>query len=216
MTTDLNVWDLPFGDRAELDLYTEWGSVTIAAVEANRAPRLELTRGSLDNVAVHVEKLGETVRVALEPQRSGGWFGGSWECRATLYVPRDVRAHVQTSSGNVSVRDLVGCELGVKASAGKIELTDVYGVIHLSADAGTVNGHNVGGFFEVQTHAGSVRLEIADLQPGEHHVRAEHGLSSGGAGAWARRVRFDAHQSGLGTQQLPVARGGADEAGHHQ
>ena len=104
------------------------------------------------------------------------WFGGSWECRATLYVPRDVRAHVQTSAGSVSVRDLVGCELGVKANAGKIELTDV---LRRDPSVGgrrqRVNGHDVGGLFDVETHAGSVRLEIADLQPGEHRIRATMG-----------------------------------------
>jgi hypothetical protein len=169
------VWELPFGERAELELRDEWGRLTIVAVEPGRSPRLELTRESADNVAVHVEKLGETVRVALDPRRSMNWFGGGWECRATVYVPTDVRAHVQTSAGSVSVRDLVGCELGIKANAGKIDLSDVHGVIHLAADAGSVNGRAVGGFFDVQTHAGSVRLEISDLQPGEHHIRASLG-----------------------------------------
>jgi hypothetical protein len=175
MDSDTTVWELPFGEHAELELGSEWGSLTIAAVEPGQTPRLELTRGSADNVAVHVEKLGDTVRVALDPRRSINWFGGNWECRATVYVPADVRAHVQTSAGTVTVRDLVGCELGVKASAGKIDLANVHGVIHLAADAGSVNGRALGGFFDVQTHAGSVRLEISDLQPGEHHIRASLG-----------------------------------------
>jgi hypothetical protein len=114
------------------------------------------------------------VRVALDPHRSFNWFGG-WECRAILYVPRDVRAAVQTNAGTVSVRDLEGCELGIKANAGKIELTDVYGLLHLSADAGSVTGRGLGGYFDVETQAGSVRLEILDLQPGEHRIRATMG-----------------------------------------
>src|SRR5207253_8793633 len=68
-----------------------------------------------------------------------------------------------------------GCQLGVKANAGKIDLVNVHGVIHLSADAGSVTGRGVGGYFDVETQAGSVRLEIIDLQPGEHRLRATMG-----------------------------------------
>jgi hypothetical protein len=114
------------------------------------------------------------VRVALDPQRSSTWFGG-WECRAVLYVPRDLQAAVQTSAGSVNVRGLEGCQLGIKANAGKIDLVRVYGLLHLSADAGSVTGREVGGSFDVETHAGSVRLEILDLQPGEHRIRATMG-----------------------------------------
>src|SRR5258708_35108725 len=169
-----NTWELPFGEPAELELHSDWGTLALVPVEPGQTPRLELTQGSSESIAVHVEKRGDTVRVALDPQRSFNWFGG-WECRATLYVPRDVHAHVQGNAGSVSVRGLENCELGVKANAGKIDLVKVQGLIHLSADAGSVTGRDVGGFFDVETHAGSVRLEISDLQPGEHRVRASMG-----------------------------------------
>src|SRR5260221_43212 len=166
-----NTWELPFGEPAELELHSDWGTLALVPVEPGQTPRLELTQGSSENIVVHVEKLGDTVRVALDPQRSFNWFGG-WECRATLYVPRDVHAHVQTNAGSVSVRDLENCELGVKANAGKIDLVKGQGLIHLSADAGSVTGRDVRGFFDVETHAGSVRLEICDLQPVEDRLRA--------------------------------------------
>jgi hypothetical protein len=169
-----NVWELPFGQPAELELHTEWGNLALLPVEPGQSPRLELSQGSIEQIAVHVEKVGDTVRVALDPHRSFNWFGG-WECRAVLYVPRDVRAAIETNAGSVSVRSLVGCELGIKANAGKIDLVDVYGLMHLAADAGSVVGRGVGGFFNVETQAGSVRLEILDLQPGEHRVRATMG-----------------------------------------
>ena len=169
-----NTWELPFGSPAELELHSESGSLSLLPVEPGQQPRLELSHGSLDSVAVHVEKVGTLVRVALDPHRSFNWLGG-WECRAVLYVPRDVHASVQTNAGSVSVRSLEGCQLGIKANAGKIDLVRVYGLLHLSADAGSVTGREVGGYFDVETHAGSVRLEIVDLQPGEHRVRATMG-----------------------------------------
>jgi hypothetical protein len=167
-------WELPFDEPAKLELRAEFGNLLLVPVENGGTPRLELTRNSVERINVHVDKHGDTVRVAFEPQRNFAWFG-NWEAKATLYVPRDVRASVQTNAGSVTAEDLVNCELGIKANAGKIELRNVYGVMHLGADAGSVTGREVGGVFDVETQAGSVRLEILDLQPGEHRFRAAMG-----------------------------------------
>jgi hypothetical protein len=86
-----------------------------------------------------------------------------------------VRGALETNAGSISVRGLEGCELGIKASAGKIDLVDVYGFMHLAADAGSITGRALGGYFDVEAHAGSIRLEILDLQPGEHRIRAGMG-----------------------------------------
>jgi hypothetical protein len=171
-----NVWELAFDQPAVLELQAEFGNLSLVPVEPGQRPRLELSRSSGDNVDVHVEKVDEVVRVSLDSRRGfNNWFAGGWECRATLYVPRDVHAALQTSAGSVSVRGLDGCELGIKANAGKIDLSDVYGLMHLAADAGSITGRGLGGFFDVQTQAGSVKLEILDLLPGEHRVRASMG-----------------------------------------
>src|SRR5258708_4819113 len=127
MQTDNHTWALPFGQPAELELQTEWGNLSLVPVEPGQSPRLELSPGSADNISVHIDKQGDAVRVSLDPQQAFKWFGG-WECRATLFVPRDVRAHLQTNAGSVSVRDLEGCELGIKVNAGKIDLVKVYGL----------------------------------------------------------------------------------------
>jgi hypothetical protein len=167
-------WELPFGEPAELQLRAEWGNLTLVPVEDGGLPRLEVSHQSAEHMTIHVDKVGETVRVGIEPQRNFNWFG-NWEARATLYVPRDVHAGIQTNAGSVTVEHLMNCELGIKANAGKIDLRNVYGLMHLAADAGSVTGHDVGGFFDVETQAGSVRLHIVDLQPGEHRVRAAMG-----------------------------------------
>jgi hypothetical protein len=168
------LWELPFDQPAVLELRTEFGSLTLLPVEPGQTPHLELSRGTADNVEVHIDKSDGVVRVELGRADTMGWFG-NWECRATLYVPRDVRAALQTNAGSISVRSLEGCELGIKANAGKIELVDVYGLMHLAADAGSITGRGLGGFFDVEAQAGSVRLEILDLQPGEHRFRASMG-----------------------------------------
>jgi hypothetical protein len=171
-----NVWDLPFEQPPVLELQADFGNLSLMPVEPGQTPRLELVHGSKANFDVQVEKVAEAVRVNFDPISSlNKWFGGGWDCRVVLYVPRDVRASVQTNAGSVTVRGLEGCELGIKANAGKIDLVDVYGLMHLAADAGSITGRGLGGYFDVQTQAGSVRLEILDLQPGEHRVRAAMG-----------------------------------------
>ena len=80
-----NIWELPFGQPAELELQTEVGSLRLVPVEPGQAPRLELSHGSTEHCEVHVDKVGETVRVALDRRRSINWFGG-WECKAPAHV----------------------------------------------------------------------------------------------------------------------------------
>jgi hypothetical protein len=169
-----NTWDLPFGSPAELELHTEWGELTLLSVEPGEQPRMELHGGASEHIAVAVDRHDDRVRVRLEPQHNFAWFGG-WDCKATLHVPPDVRAHVQTSAGSVRVRNLSGCELGIKTNAGKIDLINVHGVLHLAADAGTVMGRDVGGYLNVETQAGSVRMQVTELLPGDHRVRATMG-----------------------------------------
>src|SRR4051812_27365635 len=84
MATSSTTWELPFGVPADLELHAEWGSLLLVPVEPGEQPRLELTRGTPENVLVQVDKRGDTVRVAIEPQRHFNWLGG-WDCRATLY-----------------------------------------------------------------------------------------------------------------------------------
>jgi DUF4097 and DUF4098 domain-containing protein YvlB len=168
------IWELPLGEPPELEVQAEFGTLALVPVEAGQAARVELSDSSAEHVVVHVEKHNAVVRVAFEAMHGFRWLGG-WECRATLYVPGNVRAHVQTNAGSVSVRDLESCELGIKANAGKIDLVNVHGLLHLSADAGSVTGRDVGGFLDVETQAGSVRLEVSELQPGEHRIRATMG-----------------------------------------
>src|SRR5262249_60283398 len=102
------------------------------------------------------------------------WVGG-WVTRLVLHVPTTVSARVETSAGSIDVRHLDGCDLNLKASAGRIDLTNVRGRLKLAADAGSIRGHDVAGRIWAETQAGSIRLEITGLEPGEHRVRASMG-----------------------------------------
>jgi hypothetical protein len=47
--------------------------------------------------------------------------------------------------------------------------------LHLAADAGSIIGRAVGGYLDMEAQAGSVRLEVDELKPGEHRIRATMG-----------------------------------------
>src|SRR5436309_9251848 len=104
-----SVWELPFDQPAVLEVQAESGSLALLPVEPGNVPRLEPARAS-DNVEIHIEKVGNVVRVSLDPLSPFKWFGG-WDSRAVLYLPKDVRASVETNAGAISVRGLEGCEL---------------------------------------------------------------------------------------------------------
>ena len=78
-----NTWELPFDSPAELELHSEFGSLTLVPVEPDQVPRLELSRGSIEHIEVHVEKVGETVRLAWEAGRFSR-PGVSWETLESL------------------------------------------------------------------------------------------------------------------------------------
>src|SRR5947209_16725888 len=108
-----SVWELPFDQPAVLEVHAEFGTRALLPVEPGYSPRLEIARGGSDNIEVRIEKLANVVRVSLDPMPALNWFGG-WDRRAELYLPKDVRASVQTNAGSMSVRGLEGCELSIK------------------------------------------------------------------------------------------------------
>src|ERR1044071_4981771 len=81
-------WELPFNETPELEMHTDFGSIWLAPVEPGHQPRLELHRSSAEHIAVAIDKHDDRVRVRLEPQADFSWFH-NWECKATLYVPRN-------------------------------------------------------------------------------------------------------------------------------
>lgn len=95
--------------------------------------------------------------------------------KLTLVVPEHLRARIRQDFGQLFVERLAGCDLDLSASAGTISLEDVKGRLKISVDSGTVSGERLGGTFDVVSQAGSVKLNIDSLDPGEHRVRTAMG-----------------------------------------
>ena len=99
------------------------------------------------------------------------WPGAGMVRKLTLVVPEHLRARIRQDFGQLFVERLAGCDLELSASAGTIALEDVKGRLKISVDSGTVSGERLGGTFDVVSQAGSVKLSIDSLDPGEHRVR---------------------------------------------
>jgi hypothetical protein len=167
-------WQLPFGSQPALELRADATSVAIVPVSGDEAPHLEAIGRGADRLDLRIDRVGDRVNVAIEPFRQFTWWGG-WDTRLVVHVPPAVSARVETSAGSIDVRHLDGCDLDLKASAGRIDLDSVRGRLKLAADAGSIRGHDLAGRIWAETQAGSIRLEITGLEPGEHRVRASMG-----------------------------------------
>jgi hypothetical protein len=75
----------------------------------------------------------------------------------------------------VRVAGLKDCELDVTTDAGTADVRDVHGKLTLRTSAGSIFGQRVGGTFDVQAAAGSVKLEVDALTPGEHRIVSQMG-----------------------------------------
>jgi hypothetical protein len=167
-------WLLPFADTPTLELKADASAVTLVPVAPGEQPRVEAHGRGADRLDLRVERQGDTVRVEIEPFRHFTWWGG-WDTRFVVHVPATIRAKVETSAGSIDARSLDGCDLDVKANAGRVSLDRVRGRLRLAADAGSITGRELAGRVWADTQAGSIRLELVGLDPGEHRVHASMG-----------------------------------------
>lgn len=166
------------GDRLEIE--TSFASLEVRPVEPGGLPRIELRGRYADAARVVVDRDASTVHVDVEPTVAhvGGLFFGrrAQPVRLVAFVPETgLRAQLVTSAGRIAVKRLREVELEMSADAGAIDLDDVEGRLQLVTSAGRIEGRGIAGTIEASTDAGSIRLEIAHLAPGRHHVTTSLG-----------------------------------------
>ncbi|QSQ20654.1 hypothetical protein JY651_36285 [Pyxidicoccus parkwayensis] len=164
---------IPWGQRAELELNASAASVTVTPLTEGEKPYL-LAHGPVE---VHVRERGTVTSVELSMREGGGFWSFLWRSmpQVELFLPADARARLKLDAGMVRVAGLKDCELEVSTEAGAADLRDVHGKLTLRASAGSILGQRVGGTFDVQAAAGSVKLEIDALAPGEHRMVSQMG-----------------------------------------
>lgn len=161
---------LPFGESPILDFEANAAQLELVPVKPGEEPRLEYEAA----VEPEVRREGEVVLIR---QATRGFWGAleAGGARAVLHVPPGVKAKIAADMGRLVVKSLAGCDLDLSTSAGSLELTDVRGRMKLSANAGQIRGEGLGGTFWVECGAGSARLGIVALDPGEHCVHSNMG-----------------------------------------
>ena len=161
---------LPFGDNPVLDFEASASQLEVVPVDPGEAPCLEFDGA----IQPEVRREGEVV--VVRPSSRGFW--GAFEMgghKMTLRVPAQLKARFAADMGRLTVRNLAGCDLDISTSAGSLELHDVRGRMKLKANAGQIRGEALGGTFWVECDAGSARLGIVALDPGEHYVHSNMG-----------------------------------------
>jgi len=166
--------ELPFADPPVLELATGFSELELLPVEDGGTPRVETRRAPEDlGITAALEDGVTVLRLGLveAPLR---WLGPGHPT-VRVYVPKQVRARVRNDMGTLSIRGLEGCDLDVTTSAGQLKLDTVHGRLKLHADAGEIKGVQVGGSLDVGCNAGSAKLSVDQLDPGEHRVFSNMG-----------------------------------------
>jgi hypothetical protein len=95
-----------------------------------------------------------------------GRIGGAF----TLYLPANVQARLTCNMGEIELRGLAGCDVGVFTNAGSLVIDECRGRFSLRAKAGRILCRRVGGTFDVESGMGEAMLDIVALDEGEHRV----------------------------------------------
>ncbi|MCY1017327.1 SHOCT-like domain-containing protein [Pyxidicoccus sp. MSG2] len=163
---------IPWGQRAELELHASAAALTLTPLPEGEKPYL-VAHGAVD---VQVRERGSITRVELNI-REGGFWAFLWRSmpQVELFLPANAKARLKLDAGMVRVAGLKDCELDVTTDAGTADVRDVHGKLTLRTSAGSIFGQRVGGTFDVQAAAGSVKLEVDALTPGEHRIVSQMG-----------------------------------------
>ena len=161
---------LPWGQNAELEFTSPAVALTLVPLAEGESPHAKAS----EDVQLEVKETGKLTRVVATPAPERFNFWRSMP-RVWLYLPRDVHARVSTDAGALMAEGFSGCELQMTSSAGVLHLRDVHGKLFLRASAGAIQGSRVGGVLDVETGAGSVKLDVDRLEVGTHRIRSSMG-----------------------------------------
>jgi hypothetical protein len=187
---------LPLDAHPRLELDADFLHVAIVPVEPGEAPFVEVLgemASTLDLSAgdgttrvrlAHARPHGGLERSTFRPWWDGRfWDASFWEQRwkedrhgkLRFHVPRDAQLRILSNAGRIHVERLWGCDLSVEAHAGRVTLDEVSGRLRLETQAGRIDGHGIGGTLDLTTSAGAVKLDVAFLAAGRHHIRTSMG-----------------------------------------
>jgi hypothetical protein len=142
---------------------TDVGSVTVVGTSGSTVivhADLEGPKSYLSRFRITTERTPSGVTVSAREPASGwlDWFGFGWHrVRFTVQVPSDYPVDVQTSGGDLTVRDVSASVRGA-TSGGGVEAENITGTVDLHTSGGSVDAQHLTGPAHLSTSGGNVHV----------------------------------------------------------
>jgi hypothetical protein len=123
---------------------------------------------------------GDVVKVIIKRKNSfWNWFSGNIKLRVEAFVPKKFNAHVETSGGDISAKEITGGfkfetsggdistkllngKLIAETSGGDINLDQHKGNMNLSTSGGNIKCKLVDGEVDAETSGGDIHLDVSN------------------------------------------------------
>ena len=191
--------------NGRLTLHTQVGSVHVLGSSTGKvtvSAQLTGTKSFLDRIHITARETAAGVTVSAHLARShlDDWFHFAFfqknDVRFTVEVPRDYPVDLQTSGGDISVRDLnapvraasSGGDISIAGVAGKIRVNTAGGDARLQHVSGDVHAQTAGGDIEVKYLKGPAKLRASG---GDIQIEDSNGALELHAGGGGIRVKND-------------------------
>ena len=143
-------------------LATDVGDVEFSGTSSGEVSIVADIRGKqreVDGFDISAWQNSDGVEVKGKSNRSSwfSWFNDGLEVRYTILLPQEYGIHVNTSGGDISVRDLKGKVQG-ETSGGDLILRNVEGFIGLETSGGNIRAEKLTGDVHMETSGGDIQL----------------------------------------------------------
>lgn len=199
--------NFPVKDGGEVVVEADAGTVTIEPWEKQEVGITVEILGNdsrSEKYIVEFSQEGNTVKVngKLGKKKFFNWNIGDLEVIYTIYTPKTFNATVNTSGGNITVKDLSG-RMELNTSGGNVVTESVTGDAILSTSGGDVEAMNITGNVTAETSGGDVRVESvsgnvkANTSGGDVTVTDADGTVKGGTSGGNVRVSLRGDVKGV-------------------
>jgi DUF4097 and DUF4098 domain-containing protein YvlB len=103
------------------------------------------------------EQSGNDVEVRGRGRKSGFWHNVDLDITYTITVPRDFKADLKTSGGDITITGTRG-EVHGETSGGDLIVRDISGAVEAKTSGGDVEGTNISGNIHMSTSGGDIRV----------------------------------------------------------
>jgi hypothetical protein len=146
-----------------LTIGTDVGSVKIVAGEGKVVKIMATVEGrdrDVERYEISAEQIGSDVNVRGKLQKSGFWNNVELNVQFVISVPKEFRASIGTSGGDIEVSGLAGPVKG-ETSGGDVRLTDISGSVEVETSGGSMHAEKVTGNVKMETSGGDVIVSNA-------------------------------------------------------